>query len=205
MITNENLLKELEDIHQRMLQAEDQKKVHINLVKPPFRNSAINLVDYLALRSQNIELLQKQLHFMGLSSLASSESHIKTQVINIMEWLGNEKTTSYEINASSGFKQLQQNITTLLGKTGIDEAPPIMVTFDTDFGEDYQLMCDLLKNGMQVARINCAHDDVATWIKMIENLQKAVAIMGLPCKIIWTLPALKYVHKLSAKRTNMVN
>jgi len=144
----------------------------INGVKPHFRKSAINLIDYLALRSQVIEMLQKQLHYLGLSSLASSESHIKAQIINIMAWLDREKTTTYKLNASSGFKQLQQDIATLLGKSGMDEAPPIMVTFETDFADDFQLICDLLKNGMQVVRINCAHDDEPTWIKIIEKRKK---------------------------------
>ncbi len=91
MKTKENLLKELKSILNWMLIAEEKKKIYINAVKADFRNSAINLVDYLALHSQNIVLLQKHLHYVGLSSLASSESHIKTQVINIMHWLGNEK------------------------------------------------------------------------------------------------------------------
>jgi len=198
MKTKENLLKELADIHDRMLEAEDQKMTHINGVKPHFRNSAINLIDFLALRSQNIEMLQKQLHYMGLSSLASSESHIKAQVINIMNWLGNEKTTSHELDAISGFKQLQQNITTLFGKTRMDKAPPIMVTFDTDFGDDFQLMCNLLENGMQVARINCAHDDEPIWIKMIKNLKNAVAKMNLPCKLYMDLAGPKI-------RTQIIN
>lgn len=200
MKAQENLLTELEGIHRLMLKAEDHKMMYINAVKPQFRNSAINLVDYLALRSQNIELLQNQLHFMGLSSLASSESHIKTQVVNIMGWLGHEKMASYVIDALSGFKQLQQNITTLLGKAGMDEAPPIMVTFDTDFGEDFQLMCDLLENGMQVARINCAHDDEPTWMKMIENLKKAVDKMSMPCKVYMDLAGPKIRTQIISKK-----
>jgi len=200
MKTKENLLKELEDIQKRMLTAEDQKKMHINAVKPQFRNSAINLVDYLALRSKNIEMLQKQLHYMGLSSLASSESHIKTQVVTIMHWLGYEKALTYEIDATSGSKQLQKNIATLLGKAGGDGAPPIMVTFDTDFGDDFQLMCDLLENGMQVARINCAHDDEPTWKKMIENLRNAVAEMNLPCKLYMDLAGPKIRTQIISKK-----
>ncbi len=196
----ENLLKELEDIHNRMKKAEDEKKMLINGVKPPYRNSAVNLIDYLALRSQNIESLQKQLHYMGLSSLASSESHIKTQVTNIMQWLGHQKTTSFEIDASNGLKQLQQNITKLLGKAGTEEAPPIMVTFDTDFGDDFQLMCDLLENGMRVARINCAHDDEQIWIKMIENLKKASAEMNIPCKLYMDLAGPKIRTQIISKK-----
>lgn len=200
MKRKENLLKELEDIQKRMLMAEHQKNVHINGVKPQFRNSAINLIDYLALRSKNIEKLQKQLHYMGLSSLASSESHIKTQVVTIMHWLGHQKTLSHEIGPSSGDKQLQKNITTLLGKADIDEAPPIMVTFDTDFGDDFQLMCNLLENGMRVARINCAHDDESTWLKMIENLKKAVTEMNLPCKLYMDLAGPKIRTKIKSKK-----
>jgi len=200
MKTKENLLKQLKDIQKGMLIAEDQKKIDISRVKPHFRNSAINLVDYLKLRSQNIELLQIQLHNMGLSSLASSESDIKTQVNKIMDLLDNKKTTSYEIAASSGFKQLQQNITTLLGKHGMDEAPPIMVTFDTDFAVDFKLMCALLENGMKVARINCAHDDEATWIKMIENLQKAVAEKSLPCKLYMDLAGPKIRTQIISRK-----
>jgi len=200
MKSKANLLKELVQLHKGMVKAEDQKKTPINAVKPQFRNSAINLIDYLALRSHNIEPLQKQLHSMGLSSLASSESHIKTQVINIMHWLGLQKNTSHEIDASSGFKQLQQNIITLLGKAGIDEAPPIMVTFDTDFADDFQLMCDLLENGMQVARINCAHDDESVWIRMIENLKKAVAEMSKPCKLYMDLAGPKIRTQIISKK-----
>jgi pyruvate kinase len=183
MKTKNNLLKELENIHTAMLKAEEQKKEQINAVDSHYRNSAINLVDYLALRSQNVEQLQKQLHHLGLSSLASSESHIKAQVINVMNWLGPEKQATYEIDSESGLKQLQHNITNLLGNPGKDGAPPIMVTFDTNFAEDFQLMCDLLENGMQVARINCAHDDEPTWIKMIENLKKGTNKMNLSCKL----------------------
>ena len=200
MKTKDTVLKQLEEIHNRMLKAEDLKKNKINGVKAQFRNSAINLVDYLALRSKNIEVLQKQLHFMGLSSLASSESHIKTQVINIMEWLGHKETTTNEINATTGLKQLQQNISTLFGKSEIDEAPPIMVTFSTDFGEDFQMMCDLLKNGMQIARINCAHDEEYTWVKMIENLKKAVAKMNMPCKVYMDLAGPKIRTQITGKK-----
>ncbi len=200
MKSKPNLLKELEDIHERMLAAEVQKDLQIKGAKSHFRKSAINLVDYLALRSQNIEQLQKQLHYMGLSSLASSESHIKAQVRSIMGWLGDNTTTTYKLDVSSGFKQLQQNIITLLGKAGIDETPPIMVTFDTYFAEDFELMCDLLKNGMQVARINCAHDDEPTWLKMIENLKKAIAEMNMPCKLYMDLAGPKIRTEIISKK-----
>ena len=182
MEIKKNLLKELEEIHSLMLKAEVQKSKQIKTVHSHYRHSAINLVDYLALRSQNVETLQNQLHNLGLSSLASSESHIKRQVAKVIEWLG-EKDVPHKIVPEIGLKELLQNITDLFGKSGKDEAPPIMVTFDTNFIEDFQMICDLLENGMKLARINCAHDDEPTWIKMIENLEKAKEKMNLPCKL----------------------
>lgn len=89
MKSKESLLKGLEEIYNGMLKAEQEQCTLIEQVLPDHRNSAVNMVDYLALRAQNIEALQLQLHHFGLSSLASSESHIKSQVVQAMEWLGN--------------------------------------------------------------------------------------------------------------------
>jgi len=200
MKIKEQVHKKLEDIYMRMLIAEDKKKAWINKVKPHFRNSAINLIDYLALRSENIEPLQKQLHHMGLSSLASSESHIKTQVVRIMNWLGSQNSRSLKMGATWGLNQLLQNITALLGKTEMDQGPQIMVTFDSDLGGDFQRMCDMLENGMQIARINCAHDDEATWRKMIENLNRAVEEKSLPCKLYMDLAGPKIRTQVISKK-----
>jgi pyruvate kinase len=38
-----------------------------------------------------------------------------------------------------------------------------MVTMPTEAGDDYTLVQDLLKHGMDCMRINCAHDNAATW------------------------------------------
>ncbi|HZY38161.1 MAG TPA: pyruvate kinase [Mucilaginibacter sp.] len=200
MKTTEKLLKELEHIFAAMLAAEDRKKQGIALVMPAYHNSAVNLVDYLAVRSQNVESLQKKLHGMGLSSMASSESHIKAQLNNIMHWLGHDKQEPSEIDAESGLRHLEQNIHSLFGKPVRSDAPPIMVTFDTNFGEDFQLMCDLLENGMQVARINCAHDDEHVWAKMIFNLQKAMDKMNLPCKVYMDMAGPKIRTQIISKK-----
>src|SRR5688500_8792559 len=52
--------------------------------------SAINLIQYLVLRSEDIRALQDELHVFGLSSLTSSESHILRQVQTILQRLGKE-------------------------------------------------------------------------------------------------------------------
>jgi pyruvate kinase len=49
----------------------------------------------------------------------------------------------------------------------------IMVTFDSAFADNYTLIKNLVQNGMNVARINCAHDDESVWSKMIYNIHQA--------------------------------
>jgi pyruvate kinase len=58
---------------------------------------------------------------------------------------------------------------------------------------------NLLQNGMNVARINCAHDDESTWSKMINQLRKACTATGLDCKIYMDLAGPKIRTKLLGK------
>ena len=170
-----------------MLHAEATHQALIEKVKEDYRNSAINLVDYLSLRATDIETLQLQLHRSGLSSLSSSEGHIKSQLIHVMEWLGAKPGEKCEVNPENGLKYLQRNIEVLLGVKSTENVIPVMVTFDTNFADDLDLLCALLENGMRLARINCAHDNPDTWTAMISNLEQAKKKTGLPCKLYMDL------------------
>jgi len=59
MKTYETILAELQAVYAGMLAAEVAKKEEIAGVMPRYTNSATNLVDYLAVRPQNMEALQK--------------------------------------------------------------------------------------------------------------------------------------------------
>jgi pyruvate kinase len=48
-----------------------------------------------------------------------------------------------------------------------------MVTLPTEAARNYQLVHDLVDAGMNSARINCAHDDRAAWMAMIQNVRLA--------------------------------
>jgi len=74
-----------------------------------------------------------------------------------------------------------------------------MVTFDASFADNYALIKNLLQNGMNVARINCAHDDEGTWAKMIHHLRSACLHTGLTCKIYMDLAGPKIRTKLLNK------
>ncbi|MFB9842606.1 pyruvate kinase [Mucilaginibacter ginsenosidivorans] len=183
----EEVLKDLKKIYEEMLDAELKHRDTIQGVKVCYRNSAINLIDYLSLRSKNVETLQVKLHESGLSSLASSESHIKSQLMQVMERLGDKPSCGCEVDVESGIRHLQHNITGLLGGAPTDQTIPVMVTFDTNFENDFDLICSLLENGMRVARINCAHDNPETWTRMILNLEQAKKQTAQPCKLYMDL------------------
>ena len=59
-----------------------------------------------------------------------------------------------------------------------------MVTMATEAATDYELVRDLVQNGMDCMRINCAHDSPEVWLGMIRNLQKAREETGRNCHIL---------------------
>ena len=163
------------------------RKVH-----PSNCKNAYNLLHYLALRSLDVRDLQDYLHSAGLSSLASSESHIRGQLLAILQRIGKpvmvpEGVFDYESSKAS----LLHRVNALFGRRKNELVPNVMVTFDSDYADDYPAVKSLLQSGMNVARINCAHDDESTWFRMIGHIRRACKITGLGCKIYMDLPGPK--------------
>jgi pyruvate kinase len=163
--------------------------------------AAQNLIHYLTLRNLDLRKLQDDLHMMGLSSLASSESHIRSQLqaINILLGkkysLGEKESCDY----SWSIKNRGQKSEQIFGEKSNSHLPSLMVTLDGGFSEDYAMMKKLLLKGMNIARINCAHDDVTVWEKMIHLLKKACRKTGKSCKIYMDLAGPKFRTKLINK------
>ena len=204
--TLESLSKALEKIDREMVQAELDFSLLLEKVHPSNLKNAKNLLHYLALRSMDIRGLQDELHANGLSSMASSEGHIRGQLIAIQQRLGK----TYEIpedvfSYQSGKQSLLQKSTAIFGKKIRETIPYIMVTLDTDCAEDYGKVKNLLQSGMNVARINCAHDDESTWFRMVQHIRRAIKKTGIDCRIYMDLAgpkirtALKGGHKFRVK------
>ncbi|RJG16996.1 pyruvate kinase, partial [Massilia cavernae] len=62
-----------------------------------------------------------------------------------------------------------------------------MVTMPSEAACDSELIGDLLVRGMQVMRINCAHDDCEAWSRMVQNLRQAESRLGRTCKASFDL------------------
>ena len=59
-----------------------------------------------------------------------------------------------------------------------------MVTMPSEAASDYLLVRELVAAGMDCMRINCAHDGVAEWERMIENLRRARRELGKKCRVL---------------------
>ncbi|MBC7935588.1 MAG: pyruvate kinase [Rhizobacter sp.] len=192
---------QLTTIENKMLLEVEQRKTTLGTIHTQQQAAAKNLIHYLALRSEDISVLQQSLHIMGLSSLASSESHIHRQLQAVLQQLG--KTYQPAELDSCNFEYSTNQIVTkssqLFGKKKDALIPFIMVTFDESFTDNHALIKKLLMAGMNVARINCAHDDEATWIQLIDQLKRARHNTGLPCKIYMDLAGPKIRTKLINK------
>jgi pyruvate kinase len=185
----ESIRHALESLEEKMNLAVEKQKNRIEALHPLQKMSAENLVRYLVLRSKDVRSLQDQLHLSGLSSLASSESHVLSQVQAVLTITGKhfDESSLSACNYYTCSKLIQQRAKQLFGFKSDKDVPYIMVTFDTKFADNYQLVEELLEAGMNIARINCAHDNEEVWKKMIGLVEQATKKTGIPCKIYMDL------------------
>lgn len=62
-----------------------------------------------------------------------------------------------------------------------------MVTMPSEAADSYDLVRDLLLAGMDIMRINSAHDEPSAWRRMTEHLRRATAEVGRPCRVLFDL------------------
>lgn len=184
-----NLRTGIARMYRNLLSTQKRAATAIAQVHPRQRRSATNLIHYLSLRKDDLRDIQDNLHNAGLSSLASSESHVLRQVQAVLQRLGADipKKDIPFVDYSTALRLMQQRTATLFGNKQHPNIPHLMVTFDSKLADDYAGVKALIKAGMNIARINCAHDDPGKWGRMIANVHKAARATGQPCKIYMDL------------------
>lgn len=63
----------------------------------------------------------------------------------------------------------------------------IMVTLPSEAADDYPLVLNLIRGGMDCARINCAHDTPLEWARMAGHIRNASRELGRTCSILMDL------------------
>jgi len=185
----ERTLTALRTLRTRALEFEATHATEIDAVEPRFRNSARNLLQYLSIRQSDIRGLQQDLQSLGLSSLGILESHTLASlnaVIGNLEILAGADPgllPTPPADFLTGPLLLHDHARRLLGPTPRHRAVRIMVTMPSEAASDGRLVEDLLHAGMDIMRINCAHDDPDAWRKMAANLRHAQRVVGRECRI----------------------
>lgn len=155
-----------------------------------FLESAKNFSYYLALRNHDIRKIQEQLVPLGLSSLGRLESKtmssLEAVIFNLSLLANRETDISFPSNESFvvGEKQLHENIEHHFGVEPNNRHGRIMVTMPTEAAYDREYVRSLIEAGMNVARINCAHDTEEEWSQMIEIIREAAGELNQEVKIM---------------------
>ncbi|EON76212.1 Pyruvate kinase family protein [Lunatimonas lonarensis] len=176
-------------IESEMRQACLEQPELIEAIHPNNQSAAKNLLHYLAFRSEDRTKLQLALHRLGLSALSNAESHILSQVQSVRKRLGHqyEAEELFQHTYPETKAYLARKANQLLGTGEPGHHPYIMVTLDPDMIGEHHKLGELLQHGMNVARINCAHGDQATWKELVETIRRASHDSGIPCRIYMDL------------------
>jgi len=179
----------LRDLRDRAIAFEAGHAHELEFIEPHYRSSARNLLHYLSIRQTDIRELQQDLHSLGLSSLGVLESNTMAAlnaVIGVLESIANVGASEPPVppvDFRTGRLLLRDHARRLFGPAPRDRTVRIMVTMPSAAATDARLIEDLLRAGMDLMRINCAHDDATAWRKMAANLRHAEQVVGRKCAI----------------------
>jgi pyruvate kinase len=184
---------QLKLIHERALESEASYASELALVHPKLRQSAENLVHYLALRQADIGDLQEDLAVLGLSPLGRADRNILSSLETIQGALSGVSTATIsdgpaDRNRLDRARQTaDEHKKSILGDSPVERDTSIMVTLPTEAATDKSLVPEMLAAGMNVARINCAHDDEFVWAAMIRKVRDTCKDSDTECKIFMDL------------------
>jgi pyruvate kinase len=165
--------------------------------------SAQNLLAYLAYKQHVTSEFLTEIKERGLA--ISTWEHMVHSLALCCVNAGLMKPPDQYPSLSSS---LQARSVELFGARRDYRSPHIMLTLDTRIANP-QTLEKLLLNGMSIARINCAHDDEASWLQMIASIRQAerhLRAQGLydsrSCKIMMDLAGPKIrIHKIVKEST----
>jgi pyruvate kinase len=188
------LIVDLERVRASMLALETSSQETVLALPEAHRESARNLIHYLALRRHDLRPLQERLARRGLSSLGRSEAHVLRTVDAVLDNLhslagsyGQQPPLQPALGFRAGVALLARHSRQLLGAAPRARNVRIMVTMPSEAATNYALVHDLLAAGMDIMRINCAHDNPAAWSAMVGHLRRAESEAGRRCCVCMDL------------------
>ena len=175
-------------VREAMIAAEVSRAGDIAKTHPAHRRSAANLIHYLELRQHDVRELQTRLAAAGLSSLGRSEAHVLATIEEVLSVLarinGHEAPPrAAGVAITEGHEFLAANAQELLGPPPETRGTRIMVTLPTAAADQPDLVSAMAASGMDIARVNCAHDCPAVWLRMITHVRSTRRANGHPPRV----------------------
>ncbi|MCK9215509.1 MAG: pyruvate kinase, partial [Rhodoferax sp.] len=190
----ESIMAQLWALRKAMLQRESGMQAALDQTLPEHRDSARNLIHYLSLRAVDLRALQEQLATLGLSSLGRAESHVLAsldKVLGLLHKLTGQPWQDLSLEEPPGRLSsralLATNTLGLLGDVPKERTVRIMVTLPSEAATDVGVTRELVDAGMDIARINCAHDGPTQWLDMARHVRKAAKAARRNVKILMDL------------------
>ncbi|HEU0076135.1 MAG TPA: pyruvate kinase, partial [Longimicrobiaceae bacterium] len=188
----ERVLDELGELRREVVERERGFAALLADLPAAARPSARNLVHYLALRSRDLEPVQRVLALLGLSSLGRAEPHVLANLDAVLRVLrcvlGRPGPGAEDVFAPVGFEEGErlprERADALLGAPPVGRAVRIVATLPAEAAASYALVRDLVAGGMDCARINCAHDGPEAWERMIHHVRRAGRELDRACTVL---------------------
>ena len=173
-----------------------------------------NLAHYMALRRRDLRPLQRRLMRFGLSSLGRLEGRVLPTLDAVMLALsalaGRPSSTAASPDDDRAFfggeVRLAEEADALFGPGGKARRGRIMVTLPGSAATDPGMILDLAKRGMDVARINCAHDDAFAWRAIAAHVRAAGERIGRPLTVLMDVagPKIRIEAALPERKAKLV-
>ncbi|MDZ7923870.1 MAG: pyruvate kinase [Marinagarivorans sp.] len=188
------LIQQLWALRASMLESERHYADAIGRIGSHQRDSARNLVHFLAMRATDLRELQGRLAWLGVSSLGRSESHALANVDKVLgilhrltgqDW--RDRSPEEPVGSVTGPALLHAHTRALLGPVSRDRSVRIMVTLPGEAASDFALVRQLVEAGMDIARINCAHDEARAWKAMARLVRRAAKAAQREVKVLMDL------------------
>ncbi|MFZ4639338.1 MAG: pyruvate kinase [Nodosilinea sp.] len=188
-------LRSVSQLRHEALLAEQEYATVLARIAPDLRESAYNLVHYLAVRRHDLRDLQSDLRQLGLSSLGRLEAHVMAtlQVVlktlyalagqELPEDLCQEPAITFEVADA----MLRDHANAMFGYGDSPHPGRIMVTMPSEASQSPEMVESFLARGMDIMRINCAHDDPREWLQMVDHLRRAEEKLGKRCRLSFDL------------------
>ena len=177
------LLDDVRALRATLVAAESGIARHLARVRPEHRESVRNLVHYVELRRHDLTLLQDRLAGFGLSTLTRIDADVVAGIDSVIETLSaiveERPRAAAASQPSPGILLLRDRRRELFGPSPGGRTTRIMVTLPSEAASDVGYVQRLRDHGMDLARVNLAHDDATAWATMARRAHASGALVAM--------------------------